>query len=36
LPVTYNTGTARIAAAATPPTTGRRSRRGRGARCLPT
>jgi len=36
LPVAYSTGAESTIAAATPPTTGRRRRRGRGARCLPT
>jgi hypothetical protein len=36
LPVKYRTGTASAIAAPAPPTTGRRSRRERGARCLPT
>ncbi|GAA3606402.1 hypothetical protein GCM10022223_22860 [Kineosporia mesophila] len=35
-PVTAQDGTAMTTAAATPPTIGRRSNRGRGARCLPT
>jgi hypothetical protein len=36
LPLIHSTGTAKATAAAAPPATGRRSKRGRGARCLPT